>query len=357
MITRLIQRILNRLKRILRVFGFFCKVRQIEYWSATSSQIGKLLIIGPGVVTVPPKGWGAVETIIAETIPTYTEVGFEVMLINSKAIQDWGKGLVFKPDVVLVHDDISTRRAAFLYRGASIIGITHYGMAEFPERWHPSYRQVLCSLNHADIVVALNKRIKHVLENHLQQPTIIVSSNGTNFQPTLVSEQTNKVICVGKVEPRKRQYELFMSLENSDLQVDFIGEIVDERVKKLLKMSPTAKLSFKGAYDRNKLQQELSRYRALILLSEGEGDALVLYEAQAAGLPVIISRGSIGDQDNSLPWVRVLDQNAGANEILDELNRISTPRELIADFARLNYAWSIRNSRLVQAIIKELESE
>lgn len=355
MITKLIRRVLNRLKRILRIFGVFCQVRQIDYWPAAGSKIGRLLIIGPGAVAVPPRGWGAVETIIAETIPTYTEVGFDVMLINSKAIQDWSKGLAFKPDVVLVHDDISTRRAALLYRGASIISITHYGLAEFPERWHPSYRQVLRSLNHADTVVALNQRIKHVLENHLHKPKIIVSSNGTSFQPTLVGEQTEKFICVGKVERRKRQFELFKSLENSDLQVDFIGEIVDERVNKLLNISSTARTCFKGSYDRKKLQHELSRYKALILLSDGEGDALVLYEAQAAGLPIIISQESIGDQDASLPWVRVVDQNTGANQILDELKKIAAPRELIAEFAQLHYGWSNRNSRLVQEMIRELE--
>jgi glycosyltransferase involved in cell wall biosynthesis len=252
---------------------------------------------------------------------------------------------------------LSTHRAAKFFSNSFIIAVTHYGLAEFPNRWHKSYKKVLRSLNFAHTVVALNPRIKNALKEYLPKPKVIVSSNGTNFNPAYSVQKLNKLICVGKVEERKRQFELFSSIKDKDLEVDFVGEIVDVRVKKLIASSKSAEKSFKGPYQREKLETVLPNYKALILLSEGEADALVLYEAQAAGLPIIVSREALGDQNANLPWVKILDHDAAADKILEVIENLNVLSGEIKEYSKNNYSWETRNSRLLSEIVSALESK
>ena len=42
----------------------------------------KISIIGPGLMSIPPKGWGAVETLIWDMRNALIELGHEVDIIN-----------------------------------------------------------------------------------------------------------------------------------------------------------------------------------------------------------------------------------------------------------------------------------
>jgi hypothetical protein len=178
----LIMRIISKVRRSLVVLGFIKSFRQVEFFESTRVKPKKLLIIGPGSVSVPPQGWGAVETIIFETIPVYLNSGFEVFLVNSKHILDYLRGKRFQPDIILLHEDTAIRRLRFLFPKTPIVLVTHYGLAAFPELWGSSYKRAFRNFRYASHVVCLSPEILKVFKQYLPENKLLLCPNGTSFK-------------------------------------------------------------------------------------------------------------------------------------------------------------------------------
>jgi hypothetical protein len=330
----------------MRQFGLFGFGGEYKKYDAKVKIHTTILIVAPGAMAIPPSGWGAVETIISETIDEYLRAGFEVSLLNSTNNKHWRAARRFDYDVVLCHADTFIRRAYRSFPKTPIVGITHYGLAQFREAWHASYTRTVHNFKYLDRLVCLNPKIYEYFSEVLPYERLLLSPNGSSFQPRIGRVDQGKLICVGKVEARKRQFELFTFLRKYDIEIEFIGEIIDERVLHLIQTDSLASESFTGPRDRNWLRHNLANYRALILLSRGEADALVLYEAQLAGLPIIVSEEALGSQDEALPWVRILKD---ANWTLSDFNitteHIPSPED-IAEYSKEQYAWKFRNHPL-----------
>jgi len=66
----------------------------------------KISIIGPGLMSIPPKGWGAVETLIWDMRNALIELGHEVDIINLRdPIEIIKQVNSFRPDFVHIHYD------------------------------------------------------------------------------------------------------------------------------------------------------------------------------------------------------------------------------------------------------------
>ena len=62
----------------------------------------KISIIGPGLMSIPPKGWGAVETLIWDMRNALIELGHEVDIINLRDPVEIIKQVnSFRPDFVI----------------------------------------------------------------------------------------------------------------------------------------------------------------------------------------------------------------------------------------------------------------
>lgn len=348
-----IRRISQKIVRGLKHFGFNLTVRETLIFNPSNPSGKRLLIVASGEVSIPPDGWGAVETIISETIPTYLSKNFEIMVVNSKALQDLYRARSFAPSVILVHDDVATRRTRLLFRETPIVTITHYGFAASEDLWHPSYRKVLRKVKRADYVICLNQRIKVQLSKYIDNSKLVISPNGSSFDAQPVENHNSELICVGKVEARKKQFELFESFYGSEKQIKFVGAIADERVNNVMKTSAIARDSFVGAWSRVKLVEMLPKFEALILISSGEADALVLYEAQIAGLPILVTPSALGSQDPNLNWVQVIPDNPSLKDIEVALKKINSNHISISKYSKEHYSWEKRNSSLVNLIIEE----
>lgn len=347
------RRISQKIVRGCKHFGFNLTVRETLIFNPSNPSGKRLLILASGEVSIPPDGWGAVETIISETIPTYLSMDFEIMVVNSKAIQDLYRARSFAPSVILVHDDIATKRTRLLFGETPIVTVTHYGLAASEDLWHPSYRKVLKKVNRADYVICLNPRIKVQLSKYIDESKLVISPNGSSFDAQPVERHNSELICVGKVEPRKKQFELFQSFFGSQKQIKFVGAIADERVNEVIKTSAIARESFVGAWSRAKLIEMLPMFEALILISSGEADALVLYEAQIAGLPILVTPSALGSQDPNLNWIQVIPDNPTLKDIEIALSKINSNHMSISKYSKENYSWANRNSNLVNLLIEE----
>jgi glycosyltransferase involved in cell wall biosynthesis len=351
----IVKRVLAKGRRSFTYLGMQ-GLRQIEFFPPVGTQKMRVLILAPGNVPIPPLGWGAVETVVSETIPEYQRNGCSILLLNSKAVMDLWRAHRFKPDVVLVHDDLATARAKYFFARSKIIAICHYGLSAKPDLWHRSFKKVISKLDKADHIICLNPTIYQVFLEYFPLKKLVISPNGSSFSPLVSEELGEGIICVGKVEPRKKQFELFKSLSKIGVEITFVGEIADKRVQNLLESDPGLTRFFVGPWSRNELSMNLSKYKALLLSSLGEADALVLYEAQLAGLNVIVNKSSLGSQDPTLPWIHVTSDDLTSQELSMALERSYLSPLEITRHANLNYNWQKRNLVLMNLILEENRS-
>lgn len=317
-----------------------------------------VLFIGPGILQIPPTGWGAVETVISEQM-RLMQSSHRTMLLNSNSVWLWFAAFRNKPDVILVHYEAFVTRTVlmnfFFSRRAQIVWTSHYGYLGSPEMWEESFRRQFSRLTRVsrgiDYFVALSPKIASALGECLACPVKEVP-NGTSFCPSPYASPQASVAVVGKVEPRKRQWDVVqLGLE---AEIHFYGEICDPRISQQDLDTERGDILFHGAVSRLDLSQRLPRHAVLLHLALSEADALVLYEAQMAGLAIVVSRRSLGSQNATLPWIFVVDDILNREEIAkalkDAREYAKTGRDEISSYAKLNYSWSSRLAPLMDLI-------
>jgi len=348
-----ISRIANKVKRILAGFGLAPLNQEFIFNENPDLEFKKrILIVGAGSIPIPPIGWGAVETIISETIPHYISAGISVGLLNSHQGKQWKKAKRIEWDSIICHSDDLVKRVRKYWPNVKLISGTHYGYAAQPSKWHKSYRKVFKDLSLAEKVVCLSPAILGTFIEFFPKEDLLYAPNGSSFEPLENETSNGEIIYLGKIESRKKQYECWKSLSESGLKVKFAGPIEDSRVLAELHHEPTLNQTFPGPVSRETLVKELSKYRALLLLSDGEADALVLYEAQLAGLPIIVNKDSLGGQDGNLPWVNVINDVDEIGNALQELDSQNISKRQIASFAKENYSWAKRLKPIIEEVLE-----
>ena len=107
----------------------------------------------------------------------------------------------------------------------------------------------------------------------------------------------NKTLCFSQICDRKRQY-LIENIED----IDFVGRRESGRFTNLK--------NYKGEYDREKLNQEITKYSNFILLSSTENTTpLVVKEALICGLGVVVSESVSLELDLSEEFIDVIPEN------------------------------------------------
>lgn len=136
----------------------------------------------------------------------------------------------------------------------------------------------------------------------------------TNFSFIAKQPRELKLVYLSLINPHKNLLLLLQILKELDGKVwlDIYGPVVDElywsRCVDLLKQIP-ATVQYKGAVEPEKVQEVLSNYHALILLTKGENFGHAIYESLSVGRPVITTHFT--------PWQHLYEQQAGANVSLE----------------------------------------
>ena len=66
----------------------------------------KISIVGPGLMPIPPKGWGAVESLIWDMANALKELGHSVQIVNTTDGNEVYKAIEgFAPDFVHINYD------------------------------------------------------------------------------------------------------------------------------------------------------------------------------------------------------------------------------------------------------------
>jgi hypothetical protein len=259
----------------------------------------KVCIVGPGILPIPPKGWGAVEILIHDYRVNLEELGHEVEIVNCKN-PNMIVGLVnfLCPDFVHIQYDEFINVVPHL-ECKNIAITSHYGYLEQPNRWDPGYNDIFWNfVNSTANIFCLSPGIAEVYRKaNIPDSRLHVVPNGVrndlfNFEE--FCEYSDRSMYLAKVDFRKRQH-LFQNIK----ELYFAGNLADDRF--MLEGD-----RYLGEWSKIHLYENLTNYANLALLSDGEAHPLVCLEAMSAGLGLVISQYSAANLDTDLPFIDVI---------------------------------------------------
>ena len=257
----------------------------------------KISIIGPGLMPIPPKGWGAVESLIWDMANALKDLGQEVQIINTtdpnkvlSAIKE------FDPDFVHINYDDFIVLYPHIDKPKAMT--SHFGYLERPDMMN-GYVNIFNKFQEMKPnVFCLSEGIKNIYKvfSNFPEEKLFVTPNGVNVDAFNFKEEPahpHRSMYLAKVDYRKRQH-LFQNIDS----LWFAGNIVDERYD--------TKNNYLGEWSKEQLYKELTDYGNLVLLSDGEAHSLVIMEAFAAGLGVVISEFAKANLDLDKKFITVI---------------------------------------------------
>lgn len=254
----------------------------------------EVLIIAPGIQRIPVEGWGAVERLTFQHYEHLKLTTDSVGLLNSSRIKTWlTVFLRQRPRVVVCHYDALAPIVRIFSQavGARTIGTSHYAYAPMPLRWDLAFRSYWSALGKFDVFVALSSEIAETALKSKFRGRVEVIPNGADANNYFFDGSIGHgSICLGKVEKRKRQFELANSNFSSP-DITYVGPLDDDRIQTL----PQEKMyQFVGPKSAGWVFENLTSFSSLILASDAEADALVIHEALIAGLRVFATKSASG---------------------------------------------------------------
>ncbi len=270
----------------------------------------KVLLVAGGKLPIPPAAWGGVENVIWQQYQYLTRQGHDVSIFNKKG-RVW-HALMAKPwqyDLVHLHDDGRAKIWAPLQKllRFRLAITTHNGYTAFPDHWHKKYPLTFQKVLQVPYHLTLSHEIRDLLFVRGYGGKAWVLPNGIEtaamrFDPGPAAKQA---LVLGRVQPRKKQVFLADILQSEPaVTLDLIGptDLPDFS-------GNGSNVRYIGPWNRDAVENDLTQYACMVLISDGEAHAGVILEAMAAGLSIVVSPESAHNLDTSFPWVFVVDRD------------------------------------------------
>lgn len=260
----------------------------------------KITLVGPGIMPIPPTGWGAVEILVWDTKNALEKLGHEVQIVNTRDPRQIISEInSFRPDFVHVHYDEFIGVYPYIQYPKAIT--SHFGYLERPEMFGGYANIANAFAQIKPNVFCLSEGIKNVYKilMNISEDKLYVTPNGVNtdaFDYTDTPQYKDRSIYLAKIDYRKRQH-MFQSIDS----LWYAGNIADNRFD-------TSK-NYLGEWDKSTLHKNLTQYGNLVLLSDGEAHPLVCMEALAAGLGVVVTEWGRANLDESKDFITIIPEN------------------------------------------------
>lgn len=230
-------------------------------------------------------------------------------ILNKKGWLSLFKARPWRYDIVHLHYDGHARKWAKLLKffKVNLIATSHNAHAAFPSLWGKGFAKKFSVLKRLPRLMVLSSEIKETFLARGYRGQIEVLRNGTEVKSFACRPEGNgRVLCIGKIDPRKRQAELAAAFNAAGVcRCDFVGQIADAD------FMPDHKNSFYlGSWNRDEVHQKLTDYSCLVLMSHAEAHALVVQEAMAAGLSVVVSPQAAANLPRDKAWLKICDTMA-----------------------------------------------
>ena len=261
----------------------------------------RIVIVGPGNMEIPPKGWGAVEILIWDSKVALEKLGHVVEIVNTQSPTEIIKKInSFRPDFVHIQYDDFIEVYPYIQYPCAIT--SHFGYLEQPNRWDYYGDRIAKPFGRIKPnVFCLSPGIRDTYRDQLDIPEerLYVTPNGVNvdnFRCTSSPEFPDRSIYLAKIDYRKRQF-MFQGINS----LYYAGNNADPRFN--------TGTNYLGEWSKDTLYTHLTEYGNLILLSDGEAHPLVCLEAFAAGLGVVVSEWAAANLDVRKSFITVIPED------------------------------------------------
>lgn len=267
----------------------------------------KIALIGPGIMNIPPEGWGAVEMLIWDYTVILRELGHRVEIINTpdreliKFEVEHGKYDVVHLHYDVFHDIIDD----LVPLCKKLVVSSHYPYVNTPHMWgKDNYGPVVekyAANRNFHIFCSSQKDFNTWVEFGANPNRVWLSKLGVRPYPYKFDEfaSWDRTLCFSQIVDRKRQY-LLKDIDS----VDFMG-----RMEFGGNFNRNHK-NYKGEVIREKLNEYITCYSNMVLLSEVENTTpLVIKEGLICGLGIVCSEAIIPELDTSKPWIDVIPES------------------------------------------------
>jgi glycosyltransferase involved in cell wall biosynthesis len=181
-----------------------------------------IVLVGPGIMPIPPHGWGAVEILIWDYAKAIEGLGHKVTIINDKNLNNVIETIkLIKPDIVHIQYDNHAHIAKSISPYTKIVGITsHFGYFEQREKWG-GYTDVFYSIIQQKQPNTYHFVLSEGIANIYRQAgipdeKIIIAPNGADNSIFQYSDQPmylDRSIYLAKIDYRKRQH-VFQNMDS-----------------------------------------------------------------------------------------------------------------------------------------------
>ena len=261
----------------------------------------KVSIVGPGIMPIPPTGWGAVEILIWDQKLALEKLGHEVDIVNTQSpVEILSQVNQYRPDFVHIQYDDFIELYPYIQYPCAIT--SHFGYFEQPNKWDYYGERIAKPFGRIQPnVFCLSGGIKDVYADVLKVPEkrLFVTPNGVNvdnFRATISPEFPDRSIYLAKIDYRKRQH-MFQSIRS----LYYAGNTADPRFD--------VSNNYLGEWSKDTLYTHLTEYGNLVLLSDGEAHPLVCLEAFASGLGVVVSQWAAANLDIRKSFITVIPED------------------------------------------------
>lgn len=296
----------------------------------------KITLVGPGIMPIPPIGWGAVEILIWDTKNTLERLGHEIQIVNTRdPVQIVSQINSFRPDFVHIHYDEFIEVYPYIQYPKAIT--SHFGYLERPEMFGGYVDIANLFAKIKPNVFCLSEGIQNIYKvlMNIPESNLFLTPNGVNrsaFRFTEKPKFANRSIYLAKIDYRKRQH-MFQSIDN----LWYAGNIADQRFD--------SSKNYLGEWDKPTLHSNLTEYGNLVLLSDGEAHPLVCMEALSAGLGVVVTEWGKANLDETKDFITIIPENKVSDiqylkEKIEQNRSVSIQnRESILEYSK-NFDWN-----------------
>lgn len=260
----------------------------------------KISLIGPGIMPIPPTGWGAVEILIWDTKNALEQLGHTVQIVNTRNPNEIIEQVnTFRPDFVHIHYDEFIGIYPYIQYPKAIT--SHFGYLERPEMFG-GYANIANAFSYIKPnIFCLSEGIKNIYKvlMNIPEDKLYLTPNGVNTSNFKFSENPkhkDRSLYLAKIDYRKRQH-MFQSISS----LWYAGNNADSRFD-------TTK-NYLGEWDKQTLYDELTEYGNLVLLSDGEAHPLVCMEALSSGLGIVVTEWGRANLDEAKDFITIIPEN------------------------------------------------
>ena len=295
----------------------------------------KISIVGPGIMPIPPTGWGAVEILIWDQKLSLEKLGYEVDIVNTKSpIEIIQKINSYRPDFVHIQYDDFIELYPYIQYPCAIT--SHFGYLEQPKKWGYYHDRIVKPFQRiSPKIFCLSDGIKNVYEKELliEKNNLYVTPNGVNISKFITRDPKypDRSLYLAKIDYRKRQ-SMFQSISS----LYYAGNNADPNFN--------TNINYLGEWSKEHLYNNLTDYGNLVLLSDGEAHPLVCMEALAAGLGVVVCEYGAANLDTTkdfitvIPESKITDLKYLENEIVKNRDYSVSHKDDIIKYAS-NFDW------------------